>query len=74
MRAAAPLIHDNVRLSVVYYYLGLANYQLGKLTLDKPRIQTGLKYSQQSAAIAGPMRVQANRNVTAIQNELDGRR
>jgi hypothetical protein len=74
MKAALPLVHDNTRLSVVYFYLGLSNYQLGKITMDKPRIQTGLKYSQQSAAIAGPMKDQASRNVIAIQNELQGRK
>jgi hypothetical protein len=70
LKAALPMIHDNYRLGIVYFYLGLANYQLGKQTMDRPRIQTGLKYSQQSAAIAGPMKDQAYHNVLAIQNEL----
>ena len=74
MKAALPLTHDNTRLSVVYFYLGLANYQLGKLTMDKPRIQQALKYSQQAAAIPGPMKDQASHNVNAIQNELQGRK
>lgn len=73
LHAAQPLIHDNARLGVVYFYLGLANYQLGKMTLDRPQMQVGLKYSQQAAAIPGPMRDQAYHNVLAIQNEL-GRR
>ena len=38
--------------------------------MDRPRMQSGLKYSQQSAAIAGPMKDQAYHNVLAIQNEL----
>lgn len=70
LKAGLPLIKDNYRLGIVYFYLGLANYQLGKQTMDKPRIQQGLKYSQQSAAIAGPMKDQAYHNVLAIQNEL----
>ena len=70
LRGALPLIHDNARLGAVYFYLGLANYQLGKQTMDKPRIQVGLKYSQQSAAIAGPFKDQAYHNVLAIQTEL----
>lgn len=74
MKAALPLIHDNTRLGVVYFYLGLANYQLGKITMDRPRIQAGLKYSQQAAAIPGPMKDQASHNVLAIQNELQGRK
>jgi len=74
LKAALPLIHDPYRQGIVYFYLGLSNYQLGKMTMDKPRIQTALKYSQQSAAIPGPMKDQASHNVTAIQNELQGRK
>lgn len=70
LKAALSLIHDNTRLGAVYFYLGLANYQLGKMTMDKPRIQAALKYSQQSAAIAGPYKDQAYHNVLVIQNEL----
>lgn len=74
LKAALTLVHDNYRLGIVYFYLGLANYQLGKVTLDRPRMQAGLKYSQQSAAIAGPMKDQAYHNALAIQNELSGRK
>ena len=70
LRAALPLVKDNYKLGIVYFYLGLANYQLGKMTMDRTKMQTGLKYSQQSAAIAGPMKDQAYHNVLAIQNEL----
>jgi len=70
LKAALPMIKDNYKLGIVYFYLGLANYSLGKQTMDKPRMQVGLKYSQQSAAIAGPMKDQAYHNVLAIQNEL----
>jgi tetratricopeptide (TPR) repeat protein len=70
LKGALTFVHDNTRLGIVYFYLGLANYQLGKQTMDKPRMQTGLKYSQQAAAIAGPMKDQAYHNVLAIQNEL----
>ena len=70
LKAALPLVHDNTRMGVVYFYLGLANYQLGKMTMDRTKMQAGLKYSQQSAAIAGPMKDQAYHNVLAIQNEL----
>jgi hypothetical protein len=70
LKAALPTVKDNYKLGIVYFYLGLANFQLGKMTMDKPRMQVGLKYSQQSAAIAGPMKDQAYHNVLAIQNEL----
>jgi hypothetical protein len=70
LKAALPLVHDNYKLGIMYFYLGLANYQLGKMTMDRPKMQIGLKYSQQSAALAGPMKDQAYHNVLAIQNEL----
>jgi len=70
LKAALPLVHDNYKLGIVYFYLGLSEYQLGKVTLDRTKMQAGLKYSQQSAAIAGPMKDQAYHNVLAIQNEL----
>ena len=70
LKAGLPMVHDNYKLGIIYFYLGLANYSLGKQTMDRPRMQAGLKYSQQSAAIAGPMKDQAYHNVLAIQNEL----
>jgi hypothetical protein len=70
LKAGLPMVKDNYKLGIMYFYLGLANYSLGKQTMDRPRMQTGLKYSQQSAAIAGPMKDQAYHNVLAIQNEL----
>jgi hypothetical protein len=71
LRAAEPLIKGDSRmLGIAYFYLGLANYQMGKLTQDRTKIQTGLKYTQQSAAIPGPMQAQANTNAAAISKEL----
>lgn len=70
LKAGLPMVKDNYKLGIMYFYLGLANYTLGKQTMDRPRMQVGLKYSQQSAAIAGPMKDQAYHNVLAIQNEL----
>jgi hypothetical protein len=71
LKAAEPLIRGDSRmLGITYFYLGLANYQMGKLTQDRTKIQAGLKYSQQSAAIPGPMQGQANTNVIAMTKEL----
>ncbi len=57
-------------LGPAYFYLGLSNYQLGKLTSDRSKMMEGQKFSEQSAAIAGPMQTQAARNVQAIKQEL----
>lgn len=71
LKAAVPLIGKEPGLAgPAYFYLGLANYQIGKLTTDRTKIQEALKYSQQSAAIPGPMQQSAQGNVTAMSNEL----
>ena len=71
LRAALPYVASNPGIAgTVYFYLGLANYQLGKLTGDRPRMQEGQKFSEQSAAIAGPMQPQAQRNAALIKQEL----
>jgi len=71
LKAAVPYISKEPALAgPAYFYLGLANYQLGKITTDRTKIQEGLKYSQQSAAIPGTMQAAAQGNVTAMTNEL----
>jgi len=71
MKAAEPLVKGG-QLGSTYFYLGLANYQLGTLTQDRTKIQTALKYSQQAAAIPGPNQGQASQNVAAMQRQLGG--
>lgn len=73
LKAAEPLVKGSPQmLGNTYFYLGLANYQLGKLTQDRTKLQAGLKYSQQAAALPGPNQAQANNNVAAMQKELGG--
>jgi len=55
-----------------YFYLGLANYTLGKLVNDRAKMTQGEKYTEQSAAIAGPMQSRAAQNVTAMKTEMAG--
>ena len=71
LKAALPYIGKDQRtLGIAYFYLGLADYQIGKATGDRTKIQDGAKYSQQSAAIAGPMQQRAQANATAMRAEL----
>jgi len=71
LKAAVPLVGKEPALAgPTYFYLGLANYNIGKITTDRTKIQEALKYSQQSAAIPGAMQAAAQRNVTAMTNEL----
>jgi hypothetical protein len=53
-----------------YFYLGVANYQISKITTDRTKLQEALKFTQQSAAIAGPIQVQAQQYVNVMQGEL----
>jgi hypothetical protein len=71
LKAAVPLISkEQSMLATAYFYLGLCNYQIGKLTQDRTKIQAAQKYSEQAAAIPGPMQAQANQNATAMRREL----
>jgi hypothetical protein len=71
MKAAEGLVKGG-QLGSAYFYLGLADYQLGTLTQDRTKVQAALKYSQQSAAIPGPNQGQASQNVAAMQRQLGG--
>jgi hypothetical protein len=71
LRAAIPMVGGQPGMAgPVYFYLGVANYQLAKITTDRTKLQEALKFSEQSAAISGPMQTQARQNVTTMQNEL----
>lgn len=71
LKTAMPYItHDQRTLGIADFYLGLANYQIGKLTGDRSKIQEGERYSEQSAAIAGPMQQQAYKNAQIMKAEL----
>lgn len=73
LKEALPYIGKEPALAgTAYFYLGLANYQLGKLMNDRSRMLTAQKYSEQSAAIAGPNQQAAARNAAAIKGELAG--
>lgn len=59
MKAAAPLLAgDANRQGIAYYGLGVCNFNLGKMTSDRTKMQAGVKYVEQSAGIKSS--VQAN--------------
>jgi tetratricopeptide (TPR) repeat protein len=70
LRAALPLVAGNdSRKAAALFYLGLANYQLGKMTMNKAQVLEGAKFSQQAAAIQGPLTQQAWHNAQVIKDE-----
>jgi len=71
LKAAIPYVNKDQRtLGIAYFYLGLADYRLGQLTGDRTKVQEGQKYSEQSAAIPGPMQQEAFKNAQAMKAEL----
>jgi tetratricopeptide (TPR) repeat protein len=74
LKAALPSLKGNQSYyGVALFDLGLANYSLGKPLGDKGQMREGLKYFQESAAIAGPMQDQASRNAKLVLTELGGK-
>ena len=71
LRAAIPMVSGQPAMAgPTYFYLGVANYQISKITTDRTKLQEALKFTEQSAAIAGPMQTQARQYVTVMQTEL----
>jgi tetratricopeptide (TPR) repeat protein len=70
LRAALPLVAGNdARKATALFYLGLANYQLGKMTMKKAQVLEAVKFSQQAAAIQGPLTQQAWHNAQVMKDE-----
>jgi len=70
LRAALPLIKGNDSMSSsAYYYLSLANYQLGKMTMNKAQVLEAVRFSQQAASMPGPFAQNAAHNARVMQNE-----
>lgn len=70
LRAALPLIKDQpAMLGPALFYLGWANYQLGKMTMNKAKVLEGQKFSEQSMAIPGDFQAQAQRNAFIIKDD-----
>jgi len=74
LRAAIPLVGKDPNMGgTTYFYLGLANYNLGKagqIIIDRSKVIEGQKFSEQGAAMPGPMQAQAARNAAAMKQEL----
>ncbi len=75
LRAALPLIQGNeTMMGSALFYLGLANYQLGKMMMNKARVLEAAKFSEQAAAIKGPLSQQAWHNALVMKTEAGNMR
>ena len=51
------------------FYLGMANYHLGKMTINKAKMLEAVKFSEQSMAIASAFQDQARHNALVMKDE-----
>jgi len=70
LRAALPLVAGNeARKAYALFYLGLANYQLGKMTMKKSQVLEAAQFSKEAAAIQGPLAQQAWHNAQVMKDD-----
>jgi len=70
LRAALPLIKEGPRRGPMLFYLGVANYQLGKASKNRTQMTDGAKFSEDAAAIPGAYQAPALKNAKSIRAEL----
>jgi len=74
LHTALPLVKGNEQLhEMALFYLGLANYNLGKAIGDRGQMRQGLQFFQQAAGMSGPMQDQASKNAKLVLAELGGK-
>jgi len=70
LRAALPYAKgSSTNYAAALLNLGIANYQYGKMTMNKARILEGAKFSEQCAGIQGSMAQQAWKNAQVMKDE-----
>ncbi len=72
LRAALSYAKSNPATNAnALFQLGIANYNIGKATMNKGRLLDAVKFSKQAAAIPGPVAQQAWHNAQVMQAEAD---
>jgi hypothetical protein len=61
---------NNAMLGPALFHLGVANYQLGRMTNNKAQVIEAIKFSEQASQIAGPLSQQAWRNAQVMRTEV----
>lgn len=71
LKAALPFVKSEPELlGAALFYIGVANYNLGRTTANKPLMRDALQYSEQAAATKSAFQNSAQQNVYAIKQEL----
>ena len=66
LRAALPYLSGDQKACALLY-LGVANFNLGKATMNKGLMMQGANYSEQSAAMKSPCQADASRQAPAMK-------
>jgi hypothetical protein len=70
LRTALPLVAgSDIRKAYALFYLGMANYQLGKMQLKKGLVLEAAQFSKEAAAIHSPVAQQAWHNAMVMKDE-----
>jgi hypothetical protein len=70
LRAALPLIKGNdAMMGPGLFFLGMANYNLGKMTLSKAKVLEAAKFSEEASLIQSAYTEQARHNALVMKNE-----
>ena len=70
--AALPLIKGNdAMMGPALFYLGVANYNLAKMTLDRRKMMDAYNFSDQSSRINSPYAQQAWHNAATMKTEAE---
>jgi hypothetical protein len=71
LKSALPLIaSDGNKSEAAYFSLGICNFNLGKLTNNRPMQQQGQQYMEKAAAMKGPFQTQAYSQNLAMKQAL----
>jgi hypothetical protein len=71
LRAALGNLHEERLLAGAYFYLGYDNYAMAGELRDKGRAVEALRFDKLCAAIDGPYRESALKNLEVLHNEYN---
>jgi hypothetical protein len=75
LRAALPYAKGNPSTyAQALFQLGIANYNLGKMTMNKAKVLEAARFSEQAAAIQSPVTQQAWKNAQVMKTEASAMR
>jgi hypothetical protein len=71
LRTALPLVKDNPTMTAAaYFYLGVANFEIGKKSKDHKEIIDAVKFTEICTKMSSPYQAQARQNLAAIQSQF----